>query len=51
VDRCFVLKSQIPLGGFPHALRLTENSLWGYMAYDWLKGVSDEYDVIVIGSG
>ena len=21
------------------------------MAYDWLKGVSDEYDVIVIGSG
>jgi all-trans-retinol 13,14-reductase len=22
-----------------------------FMAYDWLKGVSDEYDVIVIGSG
>ena len=21
------------------------------MAYDWLKGVADEYDVIVIGSG
>src|SRR5688572_30809823 len=22
-----------------------------FMAYDWLKGVADEYDVIVIGSG
>ena len=21
------------------------------MAYDWLKGIADEYDVIVIGSG
>ena len=21
------------------------------MAYDWLKGVADDYDVIVIGSG
>ncbi len=34
------------------ALSAAEGSLSNpFMAYDWLKGVADEYDVIVIGSG
>lgn len=35
----------------PLALGATGRSLDPFMAYDWLKGVDDEYDVIVIGSG
>ncbi len=41
-------RTQNPLapGGFAPSLLS-----FSLMAYDWLKGVADEYDVIVIGSG
>ena len=37
--------------GNPLPLRRARFQLSPLMAYDWLKGVADEYDVIVIGSG